>query len=577
MNRQAFGRWVIAGLGFVLAGTAHSGPVPPPASAYIRSLAVHPDRPGVLFAASPGGGLYRSRDAAGTWQRIDPLPAVSAYEVVVLPPGSRDRVLAGGEATGVWLSDDLGTTWRPAGPAGVTVLDLAPDPARPGRVWLLAPEGVWRTDSIDEGAWQQVWDYPAWLAKHRQPDWPDESWSLSPFQKITVDPHRPSTVLVGARWEGGYHRTDDGGTTWRHESLSGLFRRADQLLVHPARPEVWVAATHHQGLFKSYNRGRSWVATGRNLLPQRRTPHYGAYLLGGLAVSPHDPETLYAGSDYSSWKSTDGGDTWVELGRTLTCEFARTFALCPHDPKTVYAGTIVGVFKSTDGGVTWVSASRGMPERTVRRTLEVTWAGEDWCYAVVEGQPAVYRRSLTHGTDWHPMSWDLNREVTDIRFDPVSSELVLTTADGDVRSCDGGFRWDVPTVAYARREGFNPEPAAAPPTSEDAPNVIITGAVPPDDSLVDPLYRRPPFISMQLVTPGYPQDGSVPWWSTQWDRSLQGRINPPRAVLAAAGACELYVEVRDFQDGTRTGRTRFQADKVMRVEVKPIHAPEVTR
>ena len=555
-----------------MAEESHS--IPPPASAYIGSLSIHPKIPGLLFAASPGGGLYRSIDAAASWQHIDAAPGVDDYNVVLVDAVQSSRVFAGGKGTGVYVSDDLGDTWRNAGPDGVTVVHLALDPSHPGRVWALAPEGVWRTDDISTPtAWRLVWDYTAWRRAHHQPEWTMEEGEFTRFQKITVNPHHPGTVLVGARWEGGYHRSDDAGETWRHESLNGLFRRADYVLVDPSRPGVLLAGTHHQGMFKSYNDGRSWVVTGRNLIPQRRTPHYGVYLMGDPARSPHDPDTLFVGSDYSSWKSVDGGDSWEELGRTLTCEFARAFAVSPQDPNVVYAGTNVGAYKSIDGGTTWTPANRGFPERDIRQTLDVELDGETWRYAIMVGQPAVYRRSVTRDTDWRSMSWLLYREVDHIRWEAATHELVLTTPEGEVRSRDGGFRWDLPEVTYAHRELSNLKSDNPSPPVGEGTQVIIVGAAVPDDSLVDALYQRPPFVSLQLVTRDYPQDGSIPRWSVLWDRALQGRINPPANVVRD-GIYDLYVEVRDFQDGTRTGRTRYAADRVLRVAVKPVHARE---
>lgn len=541
-----------------------------PASAYVRSLAVHPTQADLLFAASPGGGLYRSRDGADSWQRIDPTPVSSGYHVVKLATGQPDRVFAGGEPTGVWVSDDHGETWRNWGPAGMRVLDIALDPTRPGRVWVLAPEGVWRGEGADAGDWKLVLEYAAWQERHRQPDWPaDGPWPMISFQKITVDPHRPDTVLVGARWEGGYHQSDDGGETWRHASLSGLFRRADLIEVHPTRPEVWFAGTHHQGLFKSYNRGASWVVKGRGLRPQIRTPHYGVYLISGLAFDPHDPEVMYTGSDLGTYVSRDGGATWEEFPATLTCEFTRAMGACPHHPGRLYAGTNVGIYRSTDGGENWTGANCGLPTREVRQTLDVTLDGQAWRYAVVAGQPAVFRRPWATEGDWTPLAWLLYRDATALRWDDARHSLVLTTPEGEVRSRDGGLRWELPEVPYAERAEVSPPGDSAPV------NLVIKGAAPPDDRLVDPLYRRPPHVSLQWVRPGYPADGSTPLHRVHWDNALHGWVDLPGGLAEAEPALEVYVEVRDFQDGTQVGRVPWgrAPDRLTEVQVYPSHRP----
>jgi photosystem II stability/assembly factor-like uncharacterized protein len=492
------------------------------------------------------------------------------YHVVKLAPGRPDRVYAGGEPTGVWVSEDQGDTWRPVGPVGLRVLDLTLDPSRPERVWVLSPEGVWRGEGEEAGGWRLVLDYAAWQARHRRPDWPAEGpWPMIPFQKITVDPHRPDTVLVGARWEGGYHQSDDGGETWRQVSLSGLFRRADLIESHPTRPEVWFAGTHHQGLFKSYNRGLSWVVIGRGLRPQIRTPHYGVFLISGLAFDPHDPEVMYTGSDLGTYVSRDGGANWREFPTTLTCEFTRAFVACPHQSGRLYAGTNVGVFLSTDGGATWHGANRGLPPRAVRQKLDVIWDGQAWRYAVTAGQPAVFRRPLDQVGAWTPLGWLLYHDATALREEEETGALVLSTPEGELRSRDGGLRWDLPAVGYA------PRAEEASVSGERPINLIIANALPPDDTWVDLVYRRPPHVSLQWVRPTYPADGSAPLHSLHWERQLHGRVDLPAAVGAAGSAFEIYVEVRDFQDGTRAGRARWEAEPgaVTTVRVLPVHGP----
>jgi photosystem II stability/assembly factor-like uncharacterized protein len=549
--------------------------IPPPASAYIQSIVVDPSVSDTLYLASMSAGLYRSTDAAKTWESIHPVPNLNRVYAVAIDPTAPNHVLTGGETSGLWTSADRGETWEQAGLQGISILDIAIDPAESKRVYVLAPEGVYRTDSFSERDWRLVFDYPLFQREHRQSDWPDNSWHLSRFQKITIDPHDPRTVMVGARWEGGFHRSDDGGNTWTHETISEIFRRADLVAFDPVNANVFYVATHHQGVFKSYNRGRSWVPMNRGLKPQRRTPYYGAYLIDGLAFEPGDSKTIYAGSDYSNWKTTDGGRSWSELDRTLTCEFARSFAVDPNEPTTVYAGTNVGVYKSTDGGQTWNSANRGLPTREILDTLKIKWEGEDLEFAVVRGRPAVFRRSLTCQSDWVSMSWLLYEDATTIDYDPDHREIIIQTTKGERRSADGGFRWDIQPVGFAARQVSVQEPPPFRDSGRDIRDrpVVIRGAVLPDDTVVLPLYQRPPYVSLQIVKASYPMDQSEPLWSACWDRSLSGLISIPEGIIDPGDNLRLYVEVRDFQMGTLTGSTPFQPGdgEVIEVRVSPDH------
>jgi hypothetical protein len=312
------------------------------------------------------------------------------------------------------------------------------------------------------------------------------------------------------------------------------------------------------------------VASSRGLEPQIREPFYGAYLVSGLAFEPGNPEVMYTGSDYSNWKSIDGGRSWTELGRTLTCEFARSFAVDTRDPQIVYAGTNVGMYRSENGGETWVSINRGFPEREILDTLEIEIEDERFEVAVVKGQPAVYRRSISPGSDWLPMGWLLYTTADAIDYDDESGTLLLRTPGGVVRSYDGGFRWELPAVEYAPVVNLPVQaPGAADPVADDVwcIDVTITGEVFFEDQLVNPLYQRPPYVSLQLVSPMYPCDGSVPLWTGQFDRYLRGTIQIPMDLVKPGESRRLYVEVRDFQRNVSVGSTMLLGAETRMAEV----------
>lgn len=539
---------------------------PPPAGAYITDIAVDPANPDALRVTTNGAGHFFREGLDAPWQSMHGNPEDRNWYAIALTAGTPSIAITGGENTG-----------PPVGPDGeaLTILDIAPHPRDPGLLFMLTPDGVWRVrDPFDlqgEQEWTRVFDYAAWLAGNRRPDWPGDTWRFTRFQKLTIDPHAPDTLLLGARWEGGYHRSDDVGETWAHHSLSGIFRRADELRVDPFIPELYYAFTHHQGLFKSTNRGRSWVAAGRGLLPQKRTPHYGVFLLSGIAFDPNTPGRILAGSDYSTWLSEDYGESWSEVGRTLTCEFVRATAFHPENPDILYAGSNVGFFQSTDGGRTWTPANRGFPERKVLQTLEAEIGGRPFAFTRVAGTNPVYRRPLDQGPDapWRSMSWLLNTGATDLAWDPELEKLVLITTNGDtLTSTDGGFRWSVPEVRYAARE-IRYVPGEIP--AKAAPgDLVIQDAVVPDPEPLPHWYRRPPFVSIQLVGPAYPKDGSTQRWQVNWDSCLSGPLAIPADVDTQDAV--LYVEVRDFQDGTRAGTAPYRGPgEVTEVIVAPIH------
>jgi photosystem II stability/assembly factor-like uncharacterized protein len=554
------------------------GTVPPPASAYVQEIAIDYSNSDIVYVATIGAGLFKSENGAHTWQEINASAGFKEYFVVRLDPADPSRLFSGGTGTGLWLSDDKGENWLQIGLQGITICDIAIDPTDSRRIFVLAPDGVYRNRDITRNEWEHVFDYGGFLEQNWKGTHPDQLWQYSRFQKIAINPHNPMIIFLGARWEGGYHRSDDGGDTWGHHWISGIFRRVDPILFHPEDPDIVYAGTHHQGLFKSFNGGISWISYSIGIAPQIRSQFYGAYLISGIVFEPGNPEVMYTGSDFSNWKTRDGGLSWQELGKTLTCEFARSFAVDPIRTDVIYAGTNVGMYKSYDAGETWISVNRGFPPRTVKQILPVSIDGEDFHYALVLGRPAVYRRPITGNTDWISMSWLLYADGDSLGYDPAGNELILYTKDGEIRSTDGGFRWNTDEIQFATVVSpvlEAPVDNVAPDIETFALDIEITGDVFFDDSLVDPLYRRPPYVSLQLVTDGYPCDNSVPVWEKNFERHLKGTVYIPRTAMKTGKSYMLYAEVRDFQRNTLVGFTQVtpEARARVRINISPKHYP----
>jgi photosystem II stability/assembly factor-like uncharacterized protein len=115
----------------------------------IADIAQHPDAPGTLYAAGPAG-LFRTRNAGRTWQRLLSQP-VSA--VLVHP--NRPRTLVAALPTGLHQSPNAGVQWQPmAGGEAVPddpVVDLVGSAA--GEV-VLAVTARGRLLQLVDGRWE---------------------------------------------------------------------------------------------------------------------------------------------------------------------------------------------------------------------------------------------------------------------------------------------------------------------------------------------------------------------------------------------------------------------------------------
>jgi len=159
-------------------------------------------------------------------------------------------------------------------------------------------------------------------------------------------------------WFGGLFRTNDGGATFRRVAQWD----PGQVAVSPTDPEV-VYAAGSDGLFRTDDGGTSW----------RKLAAGDANEFTGVSIASADPDVVYAvalteqvvdaangegGSTQVLLRSDDCGRTWR---RQLELFSITSIAVDPHDADTVYlsgerftpARGIEVLLRSTDGGARW--------------------------------------------------------------------------------------------------------------------------------------------------------------------------------------------------------------------------------
>jgi hypothetical protein len=189
------------------------------------------DRPGVLWAGTIPGGLFRSDDRGESWKLNEPLwnePSRSKWfgggydnpgiHSVVVEPGNSRRVLAAVSCGGVWITEDDGASWR-VSTKGMFAEYMPPesredptiqDPHRmvmcasdPRVLWVQHHNGVFRSSDGGE-TWQSITSRPSsfGFAAAIHPRDPKTSW-LVPLVKderrVPVD----GKVVVARTRDGG--------------------------------------------------------------------------------------------------------------------------------------------------------------------------------------------------------------------------------------------------------------------------------------------------------------------------------------------------------------------------------------
>ncbi len=173
-----------------------------------------------------------------------------------------------------------------------------------------------------------------------------------------------------ANQAGPVNQTDDPilrEFVWRSIGPANMSGRIDDVEAVVGDPSTIYIGFATAGLWKSINMGTTW------------TPIFDSYpvsSVGDIAIAPSNPDVIYVGTGESNnrqsttrgdgvYKSTDGGDTFVNVGLNNTHHISRVI-VDPQDPDVVYVAAMGplwgpnqerGLFKSTDGGGTWTNTN----------------------------------------------------------------------------------------------------------------------------------------------------------------------------------------------------------------------------
>ncbi len=220
--------------------------------------------------------------------------------------------------------------------------------------------------------------------------------------------------------------------------------------MDPRNPDVMYVTDAYAGVFKSTDGGATWFAINNGIQPYLGPSNDGIPVFS-LTIDPNNPDTLWAGTQYSSsiYRSNDAGASWQQMntgGNGILEDFLSTrgFTVEPGNSDVVYFAAEVSswewnrqplpglgfdmtrgvVYKTTDGGETW---SR-------------IWSGENLARYI-----------------WlHPEDHNLLYISTGI-FDREAANSNPATDDpgglGILRSRDGGITWDV----LGTENGFDPD------------------------------------------------------------------------------------------------------------------------
>lgn len=234
------------------------------------------------------------------------------------------------------------------------------------------------------------------------------------------------------------------------------------------------------GVWFSPDSGDHWRRSKMDL-PFLAEP--GEIQIRALAVSPHNPHHLLAGSEAGLYRSEDNGATWQHVESPMDGYQIWTVAWHPDDADVIFAGTKQpGIYRSLNRGKTWEKLNAPIADKCFAGAPKVTNLLVDphdhrtvWASVEIDG---IFR-SDDGGDNWKrlPALGDkmLNQDLHGFTVSPGrTKKLLATTPDGVWTSTNEGENWSLhgfprfaerDTISYCRGITLRP----------DNPDVMFVG------------------------------------------------------------------------------------------------------
>ena len=168
----------------------------------------------------------------------------------------------------------------------------------------------------------------------------------------------------------------------------------------------------------------------------------GPAAVEAIAVDPQGSGTIFMGSVAGGVrKSVDGGNTWSAVNTGLTNLEVQALAMDASGPQTVYAGTVGSLFKTGDGGATWQNITV-ISGAIVSVAADPNRSGVVYAGVFNNLANGSIRKSIDGGVTWATI-FPTTAAIFNITIDPGNSDVLYapTVGHGAFKSTDGGQHW----------------------------------------------------------------------------------------------------------------------------------------
>jgi photosystem II stability/assembly factor-like uncharacterized protein len=353
-------------------------------------------------ATSQPGSLYkmmRSTDGGLNWVQLSNTPDFMAgigWYATTLAVGSDHKIYAGGGGENIFESTNLGANW--------TNINTGQDGNGPhadnhgitfdanGRLLVGTDGGIWRLDNSTIGSihWSDL----------------NSNLEITQFNGIALHATDPTTIFGGSQDNGLSQSQSIPVWTLNQGGDVGIVRYSS---TNPSRM-YFAAPIASYGPFdffqRSDNGGVSWFSRVSGINSSDPMDFYPPFVVG-----PNNGDRLLFGTN-RVYLTTTAGNTWVPISTPFQPGWTTdapidSLAMTPADPNTIYATAGGHIFVTFDQGMTWQHRDAGL--QSLFAGLAVDPANNQIAYAVsnvFSGGNEVWR-TFNGGVNWTNITGNL--------------------------------------------------------------------------------------------------------------------------------------------------------------------------
>ena len=256
---------------------------------------------------------------------------------------------------------------------------------------------------------------------------------------VTIDPRDKNRLYISTL-DGQIHTSADGGKTWTLlVNLNEPQLILDQLFVDSRDSKVIYTSGHRGkfagGFFKSVDGGATW----------KKAKELTGEAIHAMTQAKDDPNMLYVGTTNGVFISKNSGDDWEKVSSATMPVNLNSMAIDPRRSSTIYAGTNWRPYKSTDSGKSWRLIKAGMIDDS--DVFAVTIDPRNAEHIIASACSGIYE-SFSGGDDWKKIQGipSQSRRTRDIVQHPtIPGTVYAGTTEGFWLTTNGGKSWALTT------------------------------------------------------------------------------------------------------------------------------------